>query len=89
MPRIRKSFFPLSDEQKQKLEAFEQRLAGDSKWLEGYCQRLQREGGLSPDAIVAALKEANISADRANVLLWLGEDGPRAGKKAKAPKASS
>lgn len=89
MPRTRKSFFPLTDAQKQKLEAFEQRIAGDTEWLQGYCQRLQRDRGLSADAIVVALKEVHISADRQTVLQWLGEAAPRTGRKAKAAKASS
>lgn len=84
MARIRKSLFPLTDEQKQRLEAFEQRIAGDTEWIRSYCQRLQRERGLSPEAIVAALKEADIAADRESVSAWLGEAAPRNGRKAKA-----
>jgi hypothetical protein len=84
LARIRKSLFPLTDEQKQRLEAFEQRIAGDTEWIRSYCQRLQQERGLNPDAIVAALKEANISADREHVLQWLGEAAPRRATKKKA-----
>ncbi|MFZ1125600.1 MAG: hypothetical protein WAN59_10730 [Candidatus Baltobacteraceae bacterium] len=83
MPRIRKSLFPLSDEQKQKLEAFEQRIAGDTEWIRAYCQRLQRDQGLSTDAILAALKDAGISADPQKVSLWLGEAVHQNGRKAR------
>jgi hypothetical protein len=91
MPRVRKSFFPLTDEQKQKLEAFEKRIAGDTEWIRSYCQRLQRDGGLTADAIVSALKEADISAAREDVVAWLGEDTglSPSGRKSRKPRASA